>query len=166
MGQLGTREADVNLAVAIKIGEELRRENISPIFTRTKDVSVSLKKRVTQANTAGAAAFVSVHCNSAGDAKAHGTEAYHYTGSAPGKRLAAAMNRRIYKATGLFNRGVKSAGFYVLRRTEMPAALIELAFISNEKEERLLGQEEFQTKIARAIAEGVVEYLKDAHLSC
>lgn len=145
--------------MAVKVGEELRREGISPIFTRTKDVSVSLKKRVAQANAVDAAAFVSVHCNSAENEDAHGVEVYYYTGSDAGKKLATAVNQPLHQATGLFNRGVKSAGFYVLRHTDMPAALVELAFISNEKEEELLRQEEFRTKAARAIAEGISEYL-------
>ncbi len=165
MGGLGTREADVTLAVAAKVGEELRRRNLSPVLTRTSDVSVSLKQRVNRANGARATAFVSIHCNSAKNDTARGTEAYYHTGSEAGKELAAALNNHLHVATGLFNRGVKGAGFYVLRHTDMPAALVELAFISNEHEEKLLREDEFQAKAAGAIAEGIARHLERARLS-
>jgi N-acetylmuramoyl-L-alanine amidase len=71
---------------------------------------------------------------------------------------ARAIHGPLIKAGGLFDRGVKGAGYYVLRHTKMPVALVELAFISNEKEERLLRDEAFQAKVAKAIAEGIMEY--------
>jgi len=61
--------------------------------------------------------------------------------------------------TGVPGRGVKRANFYVLRETSMPAILIELAFISNPTEEKLLGSPEFQKKCAQAIADGILNYL-------
>ena len=165
MGKLGTREADINLAVAARVAAVLRSGGIEVILTRTKDASVSLRTRVNRANNADAAAFVSLHCNSADSDASHGTEAYYYTTSDAGKKLATAILRPLVRATSLADRGVKSAGFYVLRHTRMPAALIELAFISNETEEELLRDESFQTKAARAIADGIVAWLRGGHAS-
>ncbi len=150
----------MNLAVALRTADELGRRNMPPVLTRTRDASVSLKARVKTANEAGAAVFVSVHCNSAADGAAHGTEAFHLAGSESGEKLAAAICRSVQAATGLFNRGTKPGDFYVLRHTSMPAALIELAFISNEDEERLLRDAAFRERAARAIAEGVEAYLR------
>lgn len=127
-------------------------------MTRTKDASVSLRTRVNRANNADAAAFVSIHCNSADSDASHGTEAYYCRTSDAGKKLATAIYRPLIRATGLADRGVKSAGFYVLRHTRMPAALVELAFISNENEEKLLKDDNFQAKAARAIADGIVAW--------
>lgn len=162
MGRLGTREADINLAVAARAAAVLRGEGVDVILTRTKDASVSLRTRVSRANNADAAAFVSVHCNSAESEAAHGTEVYHYARSEAGQKLASAIHRPLVRATGLADRGVKSAGFYVLRHTRMPAALIELAFISNQNEEALLKDEGFQSKAARAITEGITRYLANS----
>lgn len=165
MGSLGTREADINLAVAARVAAALRGEAVDLILTRTKDASVSLRTRVSRANNADAAAFVSVHCNSAESEAAHGTEVYHYAQREAGQKLASAIHQPLVRATGLTDRGVKSAGFYVLRHTRMPAALIELAFISNENEEKLLRDETFQTNAARAIADGIVAWLRGGHAS-
>ncbi|HHY99034.1 MAG TPA: N-acetylmuramoyl-L-alanine amidase [Firmicutes bacterium] len=158
MGRTGTREADINLSVTQRIGDELKRHGISVLLTRTDDVFVSLKDRVNMANAADAAIFVSIHCNSAEDEGAHGTETYHSVGSKPGKILAETIHQSLVKAAGLFDRGVKEAKFYVLRRTKMPATLVELAFISNKDEEKLLKSEEFQQKTAKAIAEGIINH--------
>ncbi len=129
------------------------------ILTRAEDVFVSLKDRTAKANASGVTVFVSIHCNSAADERANGTEVYHSVGSRPGELLARAVHGPLIGATGLFDRGIKDARFYVLQHTKMPAILIELAFISNAKEEELLRTEEFQVKAAKAIAEGIVAYL-------
>jgi len=150
--------------VAARVAALLRNGGIGVILTRTKDASVPLRTRVMRANNAEVAAFVSIHCNSAGSDSARGTEAYYYRTSDPGRKLAAAIHVPLVRATGLVDRGVKDAGFYVLRHTKMPAALIELAFISNEDEERLLRDEGFQTKAARAITDGIAGWLRDQHI--
>lgn len=162
IGQAGTREADINLAVVMKLKMELAERGIPAVTTRDNDTFVSLQDRVMKANHAGAMAFVSVHCNSANNRKASGTEVFYCIGSRPGEVLARAVHDPLIRAIGLVDRGVKGAGFYVLRHTKMPAVLIELAFISNAGEEGLLISEGFQLKAARAIADGVINYLKGA----
>ncbi|MGB4285771.1 MAG: N-acetylmuramoyl-L-alanine amidase [Bacillota bacterium] len=158
VGPKGTREADINLAVVERIRVELERQGIRAEVTRDGDTFVSLQDRAARANAANAAVFISIHCNSAANSEAHGTEVYFCTGSRRGEALARAIHGPLIKAGGLFDRGVKGAGYYVLRHTKMPVALVELAFISNEKEERLLRDEAFQAKVAKAIAEGIMEY--------
>jgi N-acetylmuramoyl-L-alanine amidase len=155
VGPNGLKEAHVNLAVALKVAEKLRKAGVEVKLTRTSDVFIDLQPRCDIANSFGADYFVSIHCNSAGTPEAKGTETYCYKFGGQGEVLAKAIQAELIAATGRANRGVKTANYYVLRRTNMPAVLTELAFISNPEEERLLASPEFQEKCAVAIAKGI-----------
>jgi N-acetylmuramoyl-L-alanine amidase len=164
IGPSGTKEKDINLIIARKVANLL-----SPIMetrlTRTEDKAVGsdansdLKARADIANSWNADCFVSIHCNSAASPEAKGIETYHYPGSENGRRLALAIHRKIVPASGITDRGVKQANFAVLRLTNCPAVLVELAFISNPHEEILLKTTDFQERAAWAIAAGIAEFL-------
>ena len=155
VGPNGLKEAHVNLAVALKVAEKLRKAGVEVKLTRTSDVFIDLQPRCDIANSFGADYFVSIHCNSAGTPEARGTETYCYKLGGKGEVLAKAIQAELVASTGRVNRGVKTANYYVLRRTNMPAGLTELAFISNPEEERLLGSPDYQEKCATAIARGI-----------
>lgn len=165
VGPAGLREKEITLAVALQVADILLGIGVEPQLTRNTDkhfatsVSADLAARTKLANKAGAALFVSVHCNSSTDLSATGTETYHYPNSVAGNRLANYLQRQLVAALGLRDRGVKSENFAVLRETTMPAALVELAFISNPQEEALLRNTAVQQKAAWAIAAGIGEYL-------
>jgi len=155
VGPSGVREKDVNLSVSRKLGDLMLAGGIQVHFTRLTDQEVSLADRANMANNIGADYFISIHANAATSPTAHGTETYHYPGSTKGRELAQSVQEELVAATGLTNRGVKEENFYVLRVTSMPAILVELAFISNPEEEKLLTSSEFQNICARAIWDGV-----------
>ena len=155
VGPSGIKEANINLQVALMVAEKLQKAGLSVKLTRTTDTFVDLQPRCDIANSFGADYFVSIHCNSAGTPEAKGTETYCYKFGGKGEILAKAIQAELIAATGRANRGVKTANFYVLRQTNMPAALTELAFISNPEEERLLGSPDYQEKCATAIAGGI-----------
>ena len=114
-------------------------------------------------NKSGADVCVSIHCNSLSTKpKAHGVETWYHEGAAVSvrsKALAAAVQRKIAEYTGRANRGVKVGTFGMIRIPIMPSALVELPFISNPQEEILLRAPAFQDKCARAIVDGVLEFL-------
>ena len=87
-------------------------------------------------------------------------ETYYCAGSAKGQEFASLLNEELAKAGGLFNRGVKTANYYVLRHTNMPASLIELGFVTNYNEEKLLRSDAYQNKLAGAIVKGIARYFK------
>lgn len=155
VGPNGLRESNVTLAVSLKLAEILRQAGVEIKLTRTSDVRVELKPRCDLANSWKADYFVSIHCNAATNPQAHGTETYCLQLGGQGEILARAIQTELVAATGRANRGVKTANYYVLRNTNMPAVLVELAFISNADEERLLRSAEFQEKCAAAIARGI-----------
>lgn len=137
------------------MADKLRKAGVEVKLTRTSDVFIDLQPRCDIANSFGADYFVSIHCNSAGTPEARGTETYCYKLGGKGEVLAKAIQAELIAVTGRANRGVKTANYYVLRRTNMPAVLTELAFISNPAEERLLGSPDYQEKCATAIARGI-----------
>ena len=158
----GVREKAVVLNVAKKIAAYLEARGCTVMLTRETDVFVELSDRARMANAAKADLFVSIHCNSVRDnARATGMEVYHYThASEASKRAARVIYDRLLPVCGLRGRGVKSKDLAVLRETAMPAALVELAFISNDGDRAKLVSEEWQERAANAIADGIVEALK------
>ena len=168
VGPTGVMEKTVTLAVAKKVQDILEKSGARTIMTRTTDVDVyapndtaaqELQARCNVANfTPGAELFVSIHCNAFSNPAAGGMETYYYAPSDQGQRLAALLNEEVEKAGGLLNRGVKTANFYVIKHTNVPASLIELGFVTNEREEQLLNSESYQTTLAEAIARAIARY--------
>ena len=158
----GVRECDVVLAIAKLLAEQLYDSGDEPLLTRTGDIdSDGLAFRADLANANGAAMFISIHANSVANPAAHGTEVYHYPGSARGRRLASLLQARLVAELGTADRGVKAANFQVLRETDCPAALVEVAFISNEADRRLLTGYAGRLAAAVAIAGALADYGAD-----
>lgn len=158
IGPSGLQEKEITLKVSLKVRDMLMAQGYTVIMTRTTDTYLSLQERCDVANNAEADLFISIHCNSFSDPSANGTETFSYTTTGIGAQAAKSIQSKLVAALGLRNRGHKTADFYVLRNTNMPAALTELAFISNPKEEALLKTEDFQTKSAKAIVDGILGY--------
>ena len=163
IGLCGTKEKDVAMQVTSKIGEVLVRHGVKVVYTRAQDINTSQKlelaTRTSIANNAKADLFVSIHANSAANNAAHGQETYAYQTGDTGYKLAQAIQKEMVGASGLKDRGVKTADYYVIKYTTMPAALVELAFISNIEEEKLLKDANWQEKMAVAIAKGILTTL-------
>ncbi|MEN6348166.1 MAG: N-acetylmuramoyl-L-alanine amidase [Syntrophomonas sp.] len=160
-----TKEKDINLSIALKVGAILTQKGIRVEYTRKTDSTVGLSDRGPIANLLNAALFVSIHSNAVDNSDAQGTETWFWAPSSnpslyiqkdEREKLATAIQDRLAAALGRLNRGVKSyQNLCVLRTSEMPSALAEVAFLSNPEEERLLNQDSFQNLAARAIAEGI-----------
>ncbi|WP_054957382.1 N-acetylmuramoyl-L-alanine amidase family protein [Paenibacillus dakarensis] len=152
------REKDFALALALKVGKLLERENnIDVVLTRSNDTFLELRDRAKIANNLKADAFVSIHANS-GPSAASGTETYYERVSSVA--LANTIHKHMIKATGLKDRGVKYGNFHVIRETTMPAVLLEVGFISNKNDEAKLFNSTFQNRVAESIVVGLKEYLK------
>jgi len=168
VGPRGLKEKDASLAVTKKLQKILTNAGAKVVMTRETDRDVygpnaddrqELSARVKVGQRArNAQIFLSIHCNAFSNAEAHGMETYHFPGSDRGKRLATLLNQELAAAGALFNRGVKQANFYVLRHSSMPASLVELAFITNPAEEKLLGDPAYQERLAQALAKGLDRY--------
>ena len=161
----GLKEQDVSVQIGVILRElllvsgqtvKMSRENITD--TVAQGLSASLAGRYNAANSWDADIFVSIHCNAA-NTKAYGCETYYCTGSNQGKVLAECVQPHMAAETERYNRGVKSANFAVIKHTNMPAILVETAFIDNYDDNRFLASEEGKYKCAVAIYKGICDYL-------
>ena len=157
----GVRESDVNLNIAKLASVLLQGRGILTHLTRSSDTFVSLADRVRIAEEQGADYFISIHCNAAANPRANGIETWQFAGSMRGACLAHDVHDRVVAITNAWDRGVKKTdSLYVLKRTSMPAILIECGFLSNLMEREMLKEETYQQSIAGAIAEGVDKYIR------
>ena len=154
----GLQEKRVVLPITQEIARILRGRGINVVFTRRGDVEVDLAPRVAIAERARARVFVSVHANAVGGRRPdiNGTETFYYQ---DGLRLAQTIHRSITRSIQVRDRGVKQARFFVLRRTSMPAALVEVGFVTGRQDAANLRIPFFRKKMARAIATGILNYL-------
>lgn len=154
----GLRESDVSFDIGNKVVEYLTAAGHEAIAYQ----SDSLQDICDASNAWGADLFVNIHCNSAENSLAQGTETFCYAKGGAGERLANCIQSQIVNGLGTVDRGVKTANFYVLRNTECPAVLIETAFISNVEDEALLADEAKRDEFAAAIARGVTDFISGA----
>jgi len=159
IGSSGTREKEVNLAVALAAQQILMDWGVVCLVTRADDVPVDLWERAYLANEVGAVAFVSIHCN-ASRGTAMGTEVY-YTSPVSARLASGALNELVAQVHRP-DRGVHTARFVVTREAEMPAVLCELAFIDAPDEEALLCDDQFRYRAALGIARAVYRELKSS----
>lgn len=154
VGKTGLKEKDVVFSVGNLVADYLRAVGYQVLVLQSDDLNGVIRK----ANESGVDLFVSIHCNSFGNSQANGTETIYYPGSREGEKLARFIQSQLIDELNLANRGSKemSKTLGVLTYTEMPAVLVELAFISNPKEEQLLHHE--QDRFARAVARGISDY--------
>ena len=158
IGPTKLQEKDVVLKVVKKVGALLKAQGFSIGYTRTTDIAQGLDLIADIANKAKATEFISIHANSASAPAATGTEVFSYKAGGTAAKLAADLLKPLVAAVGKANRGIKTANFAVLRETNMAAALVEIAFISNPAEEALLKGDAFLDRVALAIAVGYCTY--------
>ena len=164
IGPTGVKEAHINLVVARHLANLLISAGAEVLLTRDSDAVPwpantyeDLGARVKMANDWGADFFISVHCNSAANPTARGVETYCYKYGGQGAIAAQAIQDELLSGTGLFDRGVKEGNFEVIRETAAPGVLVEMGFISNVTEEKLLTQPTFQDKLAASIFTGIAK---------
>jgi len=146
-------EKDMTLDVARRLKSVLAANGYRVVMTRDSDVFVPLGTRCAIANSYRNAIFVSVHFNSATRSGASGIETYFY--SRDSLSLASAIHHYVAGGAPSDNRGVRRRGYYVLRRTNMPAVLIECGFLTNPTEAAYAQNASYRQKLAEAIATGV-----------
>ena len=170
IGPTGVMEKTVTLQVALELKRLLTEEGAIVCMTRTKDTEVSprrskasdveeLQARCDVANTEKADIFISIHMDSFSNTEAKGTTGYYFkSGSAKSRMLADRVRQGVIDQLGTTSRGTQTCAFYVVHHTDMPATLVELAFISNPNEERLLNSKVGVMKAAQGIADGIADY--------
>ncbi len=161
----GLVESHLTLAISLRLRDDLQRLGWRVVMTRDADYEVGdpngddaqeLQARCDVANAAGARVFVSVHVNSSVAHSLNGTTTYYWRSA--DKVFAQAIQNSVVAADGITDDGVKRNDFYVIKHTDMPAVLIETAFLSNTHDSELLARPSFLDKLAQGIANGIMEF--------
>lgn len=164
IGPSGLKEVDVIMPIAKRVADLLEKQGIAVKLTRTSDYFVGLDERVTMSREAGATIFVSIHANSIDNRPdVNGLEIYHYN---LGRSLAEIVQRSTLDYVNkngfyLNNRNVRSARFLVLRKSSIPAILIETGYLTSEAEAARLRRDDYQRVMAEGIAKGIVQYIRE-----
>ena len=156
----GTYEKNVNLDVASKLAALLQRQGHQVTMTRQGDRFVELESRAALANRRHADLYVSIHADSAPDPSAQGFTLYIARAASRQTQQAAQAIVRAMRTTGQRSRGIRREDYRVLVKTDGPAVLIELGYLSNYREARMLQDDTFQNRLATAIAAGISDYFR------
>jgi N-acetylmuramoyl-L-alanine amidase len=147
-------EKVMTLDTAWRLEQRLRAAGFRTVMTRRTDTFVSLPERVAIANSQRDAIFISIHYNATPRATAEGFETYYFTRRSA--RLAAACYSRIIQAWPGSRRGVRTRGFFVIRKTIIPSILVEPGFLTNPREAALISRPEVRQRIADLLAAAII----------
>ena len=173
------KEKDVNLKITKKVKELLEASGAMVILTRNDDTSLyteqvgktirqkyneNLKNRKKIIQESSADMFISIHLNKFQESKYYGAQTFYPAGKEDDKQLATYIQgelKRVVDKTN--NRKIKSTNdIYLIKDNEIPSTLIECGFLSNDKEAKLLNDEEYQDQIAWAIYVGIQKYFSES----
>lgn len=155
-GSRGTDEKGITLLTSELLAAKLRASGANVVMTREADTYVPLRKRVAVSHQADADAFISIHYDANPDSRVTGFTTY-YTHSQQ-KELAATINDGLASSISLRNRGSQPGDFLVLRENRQNAILIELGFLSNAAEERIMTNDIFREQASHGIYQGLLDY--------
>ena len=167
IGASGLKEKQITLEISMRVKELLEKEGANVYMTRTTDKDVyapnasdraELQARVNVAEKHNSDLFLSLHINSSVNKSVGGFSSYYYPKTDNDLKIAKTIQDKFAQNFGVDNLGVRQANFYVVKRCSMPATLLEMCFISNPKEEKLMKSKWFQKKTALLIVEGVKNY--------
>ena len=163
-----TLEKDLNLDISLKMGSVLEESGINVVYTRTEDKDVTLEERIFIANNLDATLFISVHNNAMPETPNYrGTETLFCPSQnlsnrkMDGEKLAAIVQKNLVNKLNTIDNGtISRPNLAVLRKTNMPAVIAEIAYLSNASDRENLKQDEFRQKAAQALADSVVEAIE------
>lgn len=162
-------EKDINLDISIRLGDLLKQEGISVVFTREGDTNPGLRERADVANVLDAALFISIHNNQMpGSPNYGGTETLYCPAGLDepltfdGKRFASIVQGKLVEALETYDNGIISRpNLAVLRLTKMPAVIAEIGYMSNSSDREKLISPDFRQKAARALCDATLSALDE-----
>ncbi|MCI8858721.1 MAG: N-acetylmuramoyl-L-alanine amidase [Lachnospiraceae bacterium] len=175
-GKIGVnkaKEKEINLKIAQKIKELLEKEKIKVVMTRTDDGGLyqqnssnkkveDMRKRCEIISKAKPVFTVSIHQNSYPQESVKGAQVFYYGQSQQGEKLAKTLQQVLIEQLDPQNHRQAKANesYFMLKKTESPTVIVECGFLSNYEEAQLLVTEEYQQKVAQAVAAGILQCLK------
>lgn len=174
VGINGAYEKDVNLSIALKLKDILKKKKCNVIMTRESDEglycegdtnrkSADLKMRAEIMNQDEVDYIISIHQNSFAGESSHGAQVFYQSSSEVGKALAEELQNELVSSLDPENHRQAKANdsYYLLKKTVKPIVIIECGFLSNREEADKLIQDEYQKQAAEAIAKGLFSYIEN-----
>lgn len=177
-GKIGvddSMEKDINLKIAGKLKKILEQQDVKAIMTREEDRGLyeeqasnkkaqDMKNRCALINQLAPDCAVSIHQNSYHQEEVKGAQVFFYGNSAEAQRLAEGLQRELIRCVDPENhrKAKPNESYYLLRKTEVPTAIVECGFLSNWEEAGKLQEEAYQDRLAWAIAMGILTYLHES----
>ncbi len=164
-------EQSVNVAVAKQLEQKLTAMGATVVRLKTESEFILTTTRPSVARAYGADMFISLHCNSALNEQAHGVEVYYFTpfsqplAESINDKLSAYYDYSVYNDGTQSSRGDKYSYYWVTLQQDFPSVLVEMGFISNERECMVMADSSYQSGIAQSIADGVKAYFARSGLS-
>lgn len=160
VGINGLQEKQVVNDITPQVAEILRQQGANVVMTRNSDIEVDLAPRVQTAERVNASIFVSIHANAISMSRSdvNGLETFY--ASDAGQRLANTVHTTVLNEMGMRDRRVRSARFYVIRRTSMPAILVETGFVTGAEDAPNLANAAWRARMAEAISKGILLHLQ------
>lgn len=163
-GVNGENEKIINLKIAEYLQQYLEQSGAVAIITRNTDEALGDSKKSDMsvrkdiANNSNGDILISVHQNSFTSQSVHGAQVFYYKSSEEGKKLAENIQASLCNSLGSERVAKSNSDYYVLRTTEIPAAIVECGFLSNYSDEQKLNDDEYQQETAWAIYKGITNY--------
>lgn len=157
-GPTGLREGEVNLKLAVVLGELLQKSGARVYLTREGEEHVILSERADNANRVKPDFFLSICQSTFPNQSASGTEAYHYRDDNEAKKLGGMVLEEVSKVLGCKNRGLRTADFYILKEVKCSTLQLNLLYITNPGDEKKLADPDMMQKAAEAIARSIIKY--------
>lgn len=168
VSNLGDFEKTLTLQIGKKVADKLRAAGAKAILTREDDIDFytrgkggkrsDLDKRLAIAQENGAEIFISIHANAIKGQHWTGAQVFYHPGSVEGKELAACIQQHLREFPPGNRRKEKGEDYYLLRKNNIPAAIVEVGFLSNAEEAARLKDESYQDRLAEEIYRGLVHY--------
>ncbi|HEY9751584.1 MAG TPA: N-acetylmuramoyl-L-alanine amidase, partial [Coleofasciculaceae cyanobacterium] len=159
VGVGGIQEKEIVLDISKQVAQYLQQQGVQAILTRENDIDLDLQPRVNMAERVNATLFVSIHANAIDMSRpdVSGLETYYFSS---GQQLAHTIHRSVIDATGIQDRGIRTARFFVLRKTSMPSVLVEVGFVTGRDDAAKLSTPSYRSQMAAGIARGILQYLR------
>ncbi|MBE5739205.1 MAG: N-acetylmuramoyl-L-alanine amidase [Clostridiales bacterium] len=168
-GVNGTKESEVNLAITKKLKNYLESLGIAVVMTRLDGNGLyksnvdnykqsDMEERVRIIGEASPDMVISIHCNSYADSSVCGAQVYYLEGDDAGYDFAMSVQEQLISQLGDARREVGKGDYYLLKEVNTPAIIVESGYLSNAEDEKKLGSEEYQNRLAYSIMCGVVKY--------
>jgi len=160
-------EKEINLQIANLLYEDLKKVNIFPIMTRTKDKlyknsrNKDLRQRPIISNQSNADLFISIHANNFPSSQPSGSQIFYKINCDESEKLAEFIQNEMVKIRDKNDRSLKRGDYYVLNKINSPGVLIEVGFLSNPTDRQMLTDTEYLSQISSAIKDGIIKYFQD-----